>query len=198
MNKIMNQFFKRTKKYLLVFIAMTMGLSASAETRKEKIANSKMFTDKESGVSPAWNLSAGLILGTPTGFVIKDEFSVDQAVDFGLSYSFNKMFVFYGDWEYRFPAAFKSMGASGEFSRIEAYAGVGAALLISSSDTAKNQIRKEDAGSSLGILFRIPVGVQYRLAGKPLVFFVELVPGIGIIPGTFGYFGAGLGARYYF
>jgi hypothetical protein len=186
-----------TNKIAFFVLAISLAQVASAETRRQKIAASPLVTDKQTGKPMEWNLSAGLLLGAPTGLVLKNEFSRDQAVDIGLSYSFNSMFHIYGDWHYRFPGFLRSLKGGEVVSGFEGYAGLGAALLFASAGE-RNPVRNERANAGLGVMFRIPLGVQYRLPGKPLVFFLELVPGIGVIPGTFGYFGGGVGGRYYF
>ncbi len=199
------KFFSEIQKtsYLRSFSLLTLAFALHfapdgwAQSRRQKIANSPMVKDKETGKTTDWNLSGGLILGSPTGLVVKNEFAADQAIDLGLSYAFGKMLFLYGDWHYRFQNFLKNTGMKGDFLRdLEGYVGLGGAFLFSSSDN--NPIRSERDDAKLGIMLRFPVGVQYRLPQKPFVFFLELAPGIGIIPGTFAWFGGGIGARYYF
>jgi hypothetical protein len=63
------------------------------------------------------------------------------------------------------------------------YFGLGAKLLLA---------------SDLGLGIRIPVGLAYLFESAPFDIFVEIVPGLDLLPGTdFGIDGA-IGARYYF
>jgi hypothetical protein len=136
-----------------------------------------------------------LILGEPTGITGKYRFD-RNAVDGGLAFSFNEFFLVYGDYLWNFPRAF---GASSKFvSELEPYAGVGAILFASTVGGVKNRSYFGTNSSSIGLGFRIPVGIEWLPAEAPLGVFVELVPGIGLVPGTFGFFEGGIGARYYF
>ncbi len=51
-------------------------------------------------------------------------------------------------------------------------------------------------GASIGV--RAVIGAEYQFATVPFDAFLELGPGINVIPNTNGYFTIGLGARYLF
>ena len=139
----------------------------------------------------------GVILGEPTGITAKYWFDRRQAIDSTFSYSFNDYFLLYADYLYHFPRAF---GRSTEFlSQLNPYVGVGLELFIQTQDTG-NQDRtyfRSDQGST-GLGIRIPLGIEWRPGSPPLGVFVELTPGVGVIPATFGFVQGGIGLRFYF
>lgn len=46
--------------------------------------------------------------------------------------------------------------------------------------------------------FRIAVGLEYQFATAPFDIFVEIAPGVNVIPSTDGYVSAGIGTRFFF
>jgi hypothetical protein len=46
--------------------------------------------------------------------------------------------------------------------------------------------------------FRFVVGLEYQFATAPFDIFLEIAPGINVIPDTDGFVSAGLGARFFF
>jgi hypothetical protein len=50
--------------------------------------------------------------------------------------------------------------------------------------------------SAVGIRFAL--GLEYQFATAPFDIFLEIAPGIRVIPNTSGYVSSGLGARFYF
>lgn len=50
--------------------------------------------------------------------------------------------------------------------------------------------------TDLGV--RVPLGMGIYSDGTPVEGFLEIVPGVGIIPSTKGFLDAGVGVRYYF
>jgi hypothetical protein len=139
----------------------------------------------------------GVILGEPTGFTGKFWIEKDRAIDAGLAFSFNSFFLLYGDYLFHFRRAF---GSSTEFLRdLVPYAGLGAELFFAENSTkGSGAYYTSTSGSSVGFGVRIPLGAEWMIPRAPLGIFVELVPGVGLIPGTFGFIQGGIGARFYF
>lgn len=139
----------------------------------------------------------GVVLGEPTGITGKYWVDRRSAIDSTFSYSFNDYFLLYSDYLYHFPGAF---GRSSEFaSRLNPYIGVGLELFIQTQDTGRQDrayFRSDQGSTGLGV--RIPLGVEWRPGSPPLGVFVELTPGVGVVPATFGFVQGGIGIRFYF
>jgi hypothetical protein len=45
---------------------------------------------------------------------------------------------------------------------------------------------------------RFVLGLEYQFATAPFDIFLEIAPGIRVIPNTSGYVSSGLGARFFF
>jgi hypothetical protein len=138
----------------------------------------------------------GIVIGEPTGLSAKYRMSSRDALDFGLAYSYNDFVYLFSDYLYHFPGAFRS-AHSPFLSQVTPYIGIGGILLISTND-GRNDRRYFTENGSVGLGMRLPVGLEWKPDSPPLGVFVELVPGIGIIPSTFGFLEGGIGIRYYF
>lgn len=123
---------------------------------------------------------AGIILGEPTGLSAKAWVSRQNAVDFGLAYSFRRdgYFHLHGDYLWHFPHAIQAP------QRIPLYTGLGARLAV---------------GKGSGVFgIRIPFGIAYWLSEAPIEFFLEIAPVLDLAPATELSGNGGIGARYYF
>jgi len=130
--------------------------------------------------------SVGVMLGEPTGLSGKRWLNNEQAVDVALAWSFIDVdrdegyagsLYFHADYQYHFDYFDIDVG------RLPLYAGLGAKIYVSS-------------GFAAGI--RIPLGAVYEFEELPLELFVELAPGINILPASTPDTGGGLGIRYRF
>lgn len=148
----------------------------------------------------------GGMIGAPTGLSMKLFFNPSHALDFGLGLGF---FGNYGgsvhvDYLFHFMLTRKPafdlplyVGVGGE---VEAFflGGGHHGYWGGSSSTG-----------GIGVAVRVPVGVAFQLNRVPIDIFIELVPGIGFVPGhdfvtgdaTIGagfYMEGAAGCRYYF
>lgn len=135
---------------------------------------------------PAWSsaqdngFGAGVILGEPTGLSAKAWVSRQNAVDFGLAYSFrgSGYFHLHADYLWHFPHAIRST------ETIPLYTGIGGRLAL---------------GKGSGVFgVRIPFGIAYWLSSAPIEFFLEIAPILDLAPATEFRGNGGIGARYYF
>jgi hypothetical protein len=144
----------------------------------------------------------GVVLGEPTGLSAKYRITSRDAVDFGLAYSFNDFFAIFSDYLFHFPGVIPrpSGSASGAtfVSELTPYVGIGAIAFFNTASARNDRKFFTGDGSSAGLGLRIPLGIEWRPHYPPLGIFLELVPGVGIVPSTFGFFEAGIGARFYF
>jgi hypothetical protein len=140
------------------------------------------------------NLGLGIVLGEPSGLSAKYWLHSRDALDFGLAYSFNSFFAIFSDYLYHFTGAFSAQKAP--ISQITPYVGIGAIFFTDTGNSKTS--RYFSTTNSVGLGVRIPLGLEWRPASAPLGIFLELVPGMGIIPATFGFVEGGIGARFYF
>ena len=138
----------------------------------------------------------GVIFGEPTGFTGKFWLSSDRAVDAGLAFSFSDFVLLYSDYLFHFPGAF---GRSNAFlHQLVPYVGLGGEIFISENTANTNGKYFTSNNSSVDFGVRIPLGIEWKIPRSPVGVFVELVPGLGLLPDTFGFFQGGVGARFYF
>ncbi len=124
-------------------------------------------------------IGVGVILGEPTGFSAKTWLSSYDALDAGLAWS-----ITYGWFHIHADYLRHSFGLiEVEEGQLPLYYGVGA---------------KIGFGSDIFIGARVPVGLNYLFDGIPLDIFIEIVPGLAIIPDTKFDMGGGIGVRYWF
>lgn len=141
----------------------------------------------------------GILLGEPTAITAKYWIANDRAIDAGLSFNLDKWFLIYGDWHAEFPGAF---GRRNQFiSDLSPYVGIGGLVVVSNrneAETRKEKYFSDTSSSKTALGFRIPLGIEWQPNRVPVGVFLELVPGLTIIPGTTGFVQGGLGAIFYF
>ncbi len=121
----------------------------------------------------------GAVLGEPSGITGKVFMTDNSAVDATLSWSFVKENLYvHSDYLQHFSGIFGS-----DVPTLLAYVGIGGMIEL-----------KEDP--KLGL--RIPFGLSYTIPDTPVELFIELAPGMLLVPETDGDFTGGIGARYYF
>lgn len=141
-------------------------------------------------------LAAGILLGSPSAISAKYWLQDRKAIDAGLSFGVNDYTMIFGDYLVHFPGGF---GARDHFvSQLVPYIGVGALIAITNRDHGSDSTYVGKNSGSAGIGIRVPFGVEWRSKEPSLGVFVEVVPGLSIIPKTDMFVNAGLGIRYYF
>lgn len=128
----------------------------------------------------------GLILGEPSGvsgkLFLDERHALDLALDFSLR---NDAFYVHGDYVLHLPGLLAGL-SEGIWL---AYVGVGGKLKV--------RDRKKD-DDDLGVTVRVPLGVAWMPKTVPIDVFLEIVPGMRVLPETDPDFGAGLGVRWFF
>jgi hypothetical protein len=141
-------------------------------------------------------LGAGFFIGEPTSLTMKYWTSSTQAVDAGLAFSLSDYFLIYADYLTHYP---QMIPKKNQFlSQLEFYIGVGGLLVVTNKDYSKDDRYLGKKSGSVGFGVRVPVGVEWQPANPPLGIYLELVPGMSIIPKTDAFFQGGVGIRYYF
>jgi hypothetical protein len=124
-------------------------------------------------------LGAGAIIGEPTGLSAKSWISSNDALDAGIAWSISYVwFHVHADYlRHTFGLIPVEKG------QLPLYFGGGVGIGF---------------GSKISIAARVPVGLDYLFDGTPLDVFIELVPGLQLIPDTRFEMGGGIGVRYWF
>ncbi len=145
---------------------------------------------------PSSNLGLGLIIGEPTGLEARWSVAPEREIHGILAFSFSDFVMLAGDYVFEFPGA--SWLPAQARSQLTPYIGLGGVLLFSNGHRFGNDRKYFTSNDSVGLGIRIPVGMEWHIPRSPIGLFAELVPGIGIVPGTYGFFQGGIGAVFYF
>lgn len=130
----------------------------------------------------------GVVLGEPSGIVLKGWIARNQAVDGGLAWSFGRHDSLHVHADYLFHEFDLFKVKEG---RLPVYFGVGGRFKLGDND--------DDSGNNsdrVGI--RIPLGIDYMFRKVPVDIFLEVVPIMDLMPDTTFALNAGLGARFFF
>ncbi len=138
----------------------------------------------------------GVIIGAPSAVTAKYMMTPSAAFDVGIAFSVSDYFLIYGDYLYHFVDAF---GKGSRFaSQLTPYVGVGGIVVVTNSTRSDDDKFFGKNSGAFGVGVRIPVGLEWRPSKPTLGIFLEVAPGLSIIPKTTGFFQGGVGARYYF
>lgn len=143
------------------------------------------------------NFGAGVMFGDPTGLTGKYWLNRINAFDVGLSYSFGSYFAILGNYLWHFPNAFSGSSSQVAHEFIP-YIGIGGVLFFDTGDSHNDSFIHREVDDDVALGVRIPLGIEFLPRGAPIGVFVELVPGLGIAPGIFGFFQGDIGIRFYF
>lgn len=128
----------------------------------------------------------GIVVGEPTGISLAYRPGGARMLQGAAAWDLTSPggLTFTGDYLFLFDKSLKL-----ERRAIPLYVGVGGklSLLVGGSEEIP-----------LGLGFRVPLGVRWPFDSTPLEAFLELVPGLRLIPDTAFDAGAGLGLRWYF
>ncbi len=131
----------------------------------------------------------GVMLGEINGLSAKYWLNKKNALQFGLSFDLrDDGFNFLVDYLWHWDVIRLRTSAF----ELPLYVGIGGKL----TEWGHRRWRDRDGSVALGI--RVPLGISMNLREAPLDFFLEVVPGVRLIPSTDGDIDAALGARFYF
>ncbi len=131
------------------------------------------------GASSPKNFGLGVMFGEPSGLTGKLWTTKNMAFDAGVAWSFKNDIV-YIHINYLFHHFELVEVKKGSFG---IYYGIGGAVVIF---------------DSVHVGARVPLGLEYVFPGNQFEIFLEIVPGIALIPETDFYLSGGVGVRYYF
>ena len=127
------------------------------------------------GAQERSGIGLGVMVGEPTGLAAVSWLGGGNAVDLVAAWSFGGGGSIYLHADYQFHSWIDRP--------LSAFVGIGGFVQLQDDPV-------------LGI--RVPVGVTYLFEELPLDLFLEVAPGMSIVPGTDFTVGGGLGFRYYF
>jgi hypothetical protein len=178
------------KSCLITSLALFAGFTALAdEAPATKTTSPASGTNNLSYAMPPpatasgpGRFGAGFLVGEPTGFSAKYWLTDIMAIDgaFGLSLrDTDNVYVNADVLWHNYDLIPVSRG------RAAAYLGVGPSIEF-----------RDDEDNRFGV--RVPVGVSYQFADKPLDVFFEVAPILDLSPDVEGDFNIGIGLRYWF
>jgi hypothetical protein len=133
------------------------------------------------------NIGVGAIIGDPTALSFKLRFDDNNALQLGVGWGFIEPFgdriTMLLDYLFHFTILDRETWRAG---LLQPYIGFGGKL----------GVREEPDAVTLG--GRMPLGLAFQIRPVPLEIFLEVAPGILIIPGLRGTVDGGIGARFYF
>lgn len=132
---------------------------------------------------------AGIILGEPTGLSLKFFLDRRHAFDVAIDYSlYDSALYVHADYLLHFSGWVVRGGSSHAFIP---YVGIGGKIGVNGHDR-----KHDDRSGALGA--RVPLGIAWIPAGLPIDVFLEIAPGLFLLPETNPDLDAGLGLRYFF
>ena len=139
----------------------------------------------------------GIMLGEPTGFSGKAWTGGDNAIAFGVAWGGwgrGGYFHLHGDYLFHNGSLFNV--TQGKLA-LHYGAGLRMRSWTSNGYWVRGRYYESRSGHTrLGV--RIPVGLTYMFDGAPVDVFLELAPGLDVIPGTSFDMAGAIGARFYF
>ncbi len=131
-------------------------------------------------LAQADGFGVGIILGEPTGISAKLWLTEKTAIDGGVAWSMwnESALNIHADFlVHSFNLINVSQG------QLPLYFGIGARVKLANDPL-------------VGV--RVPVGLAYLFGSAPLDIFLEVVPILDLIPGTYFHFNSAIGVRYFF
>jgi hypothetical protein len=158
-------------------------------------ATSAASTSSSSSHSRGGPFGLGIAIGDPSAITGKYWLSSSDALDFGISFNLDRYVLFYGDYLLH---AWRLPGRAHELSP---YIGIGGVIAFSSGSDhywIDDKYFPHRSSSSAAFGIRIPLGIEWRPSAAPIGVFLEIAPGLTIIPGTNSFFQGAIGIRWYF
>ena len=134
----------------------------------------------------------GVIIGEPTGIVIKKWIGADTAFDVAAAWSFseNASFQLHGDYLIH---NFSLLDRDDLKGNLPVYYGIGGRIKLKENNAGRG---RNDEDTLIGV--RVPLGISYLFADAPVDIFFEIAPLLDLIPDTEFSVNSAIGARYYF
>lgn len=168
-----------------IAIALALGFTQPAVALEEVVEEESDVSSSGGGGGPrGGRFGLGIILGDPSALTAKFFLAPSSAIQLHLGYALTRhdRLVVIVDYLFHILGVIPPIERAG---RLTPYVGIGGRVGVAESDEAL-----------LGL--RIPLGLSFQLNGVPLEIFLEVAPGLGIIPRTRALVDGGVGVRFYF
>ena len=130
----------------------------------------------------------GIIFGDPSGLTFQHRIDAKQFTDFYFAYSWDKEWIFMGDYKFRLHGLFDNK------IPLTPYVGMGAFFKFEDHDGHDHHNHNDEV--AIGV--RIPLGIEWSGPEVPVTLFAELVPALKVIKRTDGDLQGGVGGRFFF
>ncbi len=132
------------------------------------------------------SIGAGFILGQPTGLSFSYIVSHENYSQFAIAWAIPGRFHINGDFLFQWDLQANEEDFEIELpGRFTFYAGPGASFELDNTST-----------SYIG--FKVDLGLRYEFPGTPIDIFLEVDPGVRLLPNTTSFMEGGVGGRFYF
>lgn len=146
------------------------------------------FAPLEATAKKGGPFGLGIMIGDPAGLSAKYTLDSTHAVDAGLGFSVEANHIhLHADYLFHFGELTRGW-PGGEWLP---YVGIGGKVWLFNTGDGD-----DDGGGSIGV--RVPFGLALHLNSAPIDFFLEIVPGLRVLPGTSTDIDGALGARFWF
>jgi len=168
-------------------IALGLALASFATSEAHAEEESALVTSPSYDRMPDRNLAIGAILGDPTALDLKLRFDTHNAVQVRAGWTFADPYrdrvVLMADYVYHFPIFYSQTREAG---LLTPYLGIGGKIGFS------------ERPDPVTVGARVPLGLAFMIREIPIEVFLEVVPGVHVVPSVDALVDAGLGARFYF
>ena len=131
------------------------------------------------------SLGAGFILGQPTGLSFSYIVSHDNFSEFALAWAIPGRFHFNADFLFQWDLETNREEFEIELpGRFVFYSGPGISFEI------------DNTSPYIGL--KADLGLRYEFKGDPIDVFLEIAPGVRLLPSTTAFMEGGIGGRFYF
>ncbi len=137
----------------------------------------------------------GVTLGAPSGVSMKIFLAGQHALDIAVGVGFFGGASFDAHVDYHFYT--KPLLRHSHFD-LPLYVGVGGRFNFWFEDGDRHYWGGKSKSGRVGVGVRVPVGVAFHFNKVPVDFFLEIVPGLGVVPGVGVHLDGAIGARYFF
>jgi hypothetical protein len=174
---------------LLTLLFVPNSFAASHHNRSSSASTSSFSTEEHP-------FGLGVVIGEPTAITAKYWLDGKHSIDGGLGAFFGSYTLLYADYLFSYPGAFGHQSAF--VSQLTPYFGAGPVLAFTTSSYDNNNNLRGKNSGDIGLGVRVPGGIEWRPNDPTIGVYVELAPGISIMPQVGIFLQAGIGIRYYF
>ena len=173
----------------LILTILALAFVATLHPRAARAAEAPLAVEGPARADrmPKRKVAVGAILGDPTALDLKLRFDPINAVQIRAGWAvadpYRDRVVVLADYVAHIQILSEETAQHG---LLTPYVGVGGKLGI------------REGGPPVTVGVRVPVGLAFMLRAVPLEVFMELVPGVHVVPDVSALVDAGLGARVYF